>query len=165
MDQRLSHSDWEGWGGGKNHSMKSFLDLVCSGHYKVTVQFSSSVMSDSLWPHEPQHARPPCPSPTPRVHSNSCPLSQWCHSAISSSVIPFSSCPQSFPASGSLPLSQLFTMGSQSIGASAWASVLPVNIRGWFSLWLTVLISLLKIQGTIKIMSSLLQNSDLNWRN
>ena len=94
-------------------------------------QFSSSVMSDSLRPHEPQHTRPLCPSPTPRVHSNSCPLSQWCNPAISSSVVPFSSCPQSLPASGSFPMSQLFTWGGQSIGVSASASVLPMNTQDW----------------------------------
>ena len=90
-------------------------------------QFSSSVMSDSLQPHGLQHARPPCPSPTPRVFSNSCPLSQQCHPAISSSVIPFSSHLQSFPAVGSFPVSQLFASGDQSIGVSASVSVLPVN--------------------------------------
>ena len=83
------------------------------------VKWSCSVVSDSLWPHEPQHARPPCPSPTARVHPNPCPLSQWCHPVISSSVIPFSSCPQSFPASGSFQMSQLFAPGGQSIGVSA----------------------------------------------
>ena len=93
-----------------------------------SVQFSHSVMSDSLRPNELQHARPPCPSPTPGVHSNSCPSSQSCHPAISSSVVAFSSCPQSFPASGSLPMSQLFSSGGQGIGASA--SVLPMNIQG-----------------------------------
>ena len=96
-----------------------------------SVQFSRSIVSDSLWPHELQHARPPCPSPTSRVHPNSCPSSQWCHPAISSSVVPFSSCPQSFPASGSFPMSQLFTWGGQSIGVSASASVLPMNTQGW----------------------------------
>ena len=95
-----------------------------------SVQFSHSVMSDSLWPHELQHARPPCPSPSPRVHSNSCPSSQWCHPAISSSVVPFSSCPQSLPASESFPISQLLTWGGQSIGVSALASFLPKNTRG-----------------------------------
>ena len=100
-----------------------------------SVQFSHSVMSDSLRPYESQHARTPCPSPTPRVYSNSCPFSQWCHPAISSSVIPFSSCPQSLPASGSFPTSQLFTSGDWSIRASA--SVLPTNIQGWFPLGLT----------------------------
>ena len=99
-------------------------------------------MSNSLQPHELQHARPPWLSPTPRVHPNSCPLSQWCHPAISSSVIPFSSCLQSSPASESFPRSQFFTSGGQSIGASASASVLPMNIQDWFPLRLTSLISL-----------------------
>ena len=94
-------------------------------------QFSRSVMSNSLWPHELQHARPSCPSPTPGVYSNSHPLSQWCHPAISSSVVPFSSCPQSLPASESFPMSQLITWGSQGIGVSALVSVLPMNTQGW----------------------------------
>ena len=92
------------------------------------VQFSCPVMSDSLRPHEPQHARPPCPSPTPRVYPNSCPLSQSCHPTISSSVIPFSSCLQSLPTSGSFQMSQLFTSGGQNIGVSDSTSVLPMNI-------------------------------------
>ena len=96
-----------------------------------SVQFSCSVVSDSLRPHELQHARPPCPSPVPGVYSNSCPSSQWCHPAISSSLIPFSSCPQSLRASGSFPLSQLFAWGGQSIGVSASASVLPMNTQDW----------------------------------
>ena len=96
-----------------------------------SVQFSRSVMSDSLRPHESQHARPPCPSLTPRVYSNSCPSSRWCHPAISSSVVPFSSCPQSLPASGSFPISQLFTWGGQSMGVSLSASVLPKNTQDW----------------------------------
>ena len=96
-----------------------------------SAQFSHSVVSDSLRPHELQHARPPCPSPTPGVHPNSCPLSQWCHPTTSSSVISFSSCPQSFPASGSFQMSQLFTSGDQSIGVSASASVLPMNTQDW----------------------------------
>ena len=96
-----------------------------------SVQFSLSVMSDSLQPHELQHARPPCPSPTPRVHSNSRPSSQWCHPAISSSVVPFSSCPQSLPASGSFPMSQLFTWGGQNTGVSVLASLLPKNTQDW----------------------------------
>ena len=96
-----------------------------------SVQFSHSVMSNSLWPHESQHARPPCPSPTPGVYSNSCLLSRWCRPAISSSVVPFSSCPQSLPASGSFPMSQLFAWGGQSIGVSASASVLPMNTQDW----------------------------------
>ena len=107
-----------------------------------SVQFSCSVVSNSLWPHESQHAKPPCPSSTPRVHSNSCPSSQWCHPAISSSVIPFSSCPQSLPASGSFPMSQFFTWGGQSIGVSASASVLPMNIQDWSLLGWTGWISL-----------------------
>ena len=97
-----------------------------------SVQFSRSVMSDSLQPHEPQHARPPCPTPALRVHPNPCPSSRWCHPAISSSVVPFSSCPQSLPASGSFPTSQLFASDGQRIGASASASVLSMNIQGWF---------------------------------
>ena len=97
-----------------------------------SVQFNHSVVSDSLWPHEPQHARPPCSSPIPRVHPNPCPSSWWCHPTISSSVVPFSSCLQSFPASGSFPMSQFFTSGGQSIGVSASASVFPMNIQDWF---------------------------------
>ena len=96
-----------------------------------SVQFSSSVMSDSLQPHEPQHTRPPCPSPTPGVHPNPCPLNRWCHPTISSSVVPFSFCPRSFPASGSFQMSQLFTSGGQSIGLSASTSVLPMNTQDW----------------------------------
>ena len=107
-----------------------------------SVQFSHSVMSDCLRPHELEHARPPCPSPTPRVYSNSCPLSRWCHPTTSSSVVPFSSCLQSFPAPESFPKCQLFLSGGQSIGALASASVLPMNIQGWFPLGLTSLISL-----------------------
>ena len=95
------------------------------------VQFSHSVVSDSLRPHESQHARPPCLSPTPGVYSNSCPSSWWCHPTISSSVVPFSSCPQSLPASGSFQMNQLFTWGGQSTGVSASASVLPVSIQDW----------------------------------
>ena len=95
----------------------------------ASVQFSRSVMSNSLPPHKPQHARPPCPSPTPGVHPNPCPSSQWCHPATSSFVVPFSSCPQSFPASGSFPMSQIFTSGGQNIGVSASVSVLPMTPR------------------------------------
>ena len=108
-----------------------------------TIQFSHSVMSDSLRPHEPQHARPLCPSPTPRVHPNPCPLSRWCHPNISSSVVPFSSCPQYFPASGSFQMSQFFASGGQSIGVSASTSVLPMNIQDWFPLGWTGWTSLL----------------------
>ena len=99
-----------------------------------SVHFSHSVVSDSLRPHELQHARPPCPSPTPRVHSNSCPSSRWCHPAISSSAVPFSSCPQSLSASESFPMSWFFASGGQCIGVSTSASVLPVNIQDWFPL-------------------------------
>ena len=100
-------------------------------HWFSSVQFIHSVVSDSLWPHEAHHARPPCPSPTPGVHPNPCPLSRWCHPTISSSVVPFSSCPQSLPASESFPMSQRFTWGGQSTGVSALASFLPKNTQGW----------------------------------
>ena len=108
--------------------------IVLIAHIEIifsSVQFSRSVVSDSLRPHELQHARPPCPSPTPGVYSNSCPLSQWCHPTISFSAIPFSSCPQSFPASGSFQRRQLFASGGQSIGVSASTSVLPMNFEDW----------------------------------
>ena len=98
---------------------------------KDSVQFSRSVLSDSLWPHELQHARPPCPSPTPGVHSDSCLSSQWCHAATSSSVVTFSSCPQSLPATESFPMSQLFAWGGQSTGVSVLASFLPKKSQGW----------------------------------
>ena len=115
--------------------------LALERHFDFSsVQFSHSVMSDSLRPYESQHTRPPCPSPTPGVYSNSCPSSRWCHPAISSSVIPFSSCPQSLPASGSFPTSQLFAWGGQSIGVST--SVLPVNTQDWSPLEQTGWISL-----------------------
>ena len=99
-----------------------------------SVQFSCSVVPESLWPHELQHARPPCPLPSPRVYPNSCPLSQWCYPTISSSVISFSSCPQSFPTSGSFQMSQLLASGGQNTGVSALTSVLPMNTQDWFSL-------------------------------
>ena len=105
------------------------------GIHPESVQFSHSVMSNSLQPHELQHPRPPCPSPTPGVYSNSCPLSQWWHATISSSVVPFSSCPQSFPASGSFQMSQLFAWGGQSIGVSASTSVLSMNTQDWSLGW------------------------------
>ena len=118
-----------------------------------SVQFSCSVVSDSLRPHESQHARPPCPSPTPRVHSASCPSSRWCHPAISSSVVPFSSCPQSLPASESFPMSQLFKWGGQSIGVSALASFLPKNTQDWSPLEWTGWISL-QSKGLSRIFSN-----------
>ena len=128
----------------------SYLDIF---HVFSSVQFSRSVMSDSLRTHESQHARPPCPSSTPGVHSDSRPLSQWCHPAISSSVVPFSSCPQSLPASGSFPISQLFAWGGQSIGVSASASVLPMNTQDWSPLESTGCISL-QSQGLARVFSN-----------
>ena len=114
-------------------SMEVVTTFLLSPSYTPcqSVQFSCSVMSDSLWLHEPQHARPPCPSPTPRVHPNPCPSSQWCHPTISSSVIPFSSSPQSLPSSGYFQMSQLFASGGQSSGVSASKSVLPMNTQDW----------------------------------
>ena len=117
------------------------------------VQFSRSVMSDSLRPHGLQHVRPPCPSPTPGVYSNSCPSSRWCHPTISSSVIPFFSCPQSFPASGSFQMSQFFASGSQSIGVSALTPVLPMNTQDWSPLGWTGWISL-QSKGLSRVFSN-----------
>ena len=127
-------ADWTQYGG----SLKPKNRIA---HHQ-SVQFSRSVVSNSFRPHEPQHARPPCSSPTPGVYSNSCPSSWWCHPAISSSVVPFSSCPQSLPAPGSFPRSQLFAWGGQSIGVSASASVLPMNTQDWSPLERTGWISL-----------------------
>ena len=121
--------------------------------FQSSVQFSHSVVSDSLWPHEPQHTRPPCPSPTPGVYPNSRPLSWWCHLAISFSVAPFSSCPQSLPASGSFPMSQLFSWGGRSIGVSASASVLPMNTQDWSPLGWTGWISL-QSKGLSRVFSN-----------
>ena len=118
-----------------------------------SVQFSHSVVSDSLRPHELQHTRPPCPSPTAGVYPNSYPLSRWCHPTISSSVIPFSSCPQSFPASESFQMSQLFACGGQSIGVSASASVLPMNTEDWCPLGWTGWISL-QSKGLSRVFSN-----------
>ena len=118
----------------------SLHSIVCISD--SSVQFSCSVMCDALWPHELQHARLPCPSQTPEVYSNPCPSSWWCHPSISPSVVPFSSFPQSLPASGSFPVSQLFTWGGQSTGVSASASVLPMNTQGWSPLGWTGWISL-----------------------
>ena len=119
----------------KSFKFSTFSFFICDVR-KVEifgiVLFSRSVVSDYLRPHWPQHARPPCPSPTPGAYSNSCPLTQWCHPTISSSVTPFSSRLQSFPASGSFPVSQFFASGGQSIGVLASASALPMNIQGWF---------------------------------
>ena len=118
-----------------------------------SVQFSCSVVSDSLWPHGLQHARPPCQSLTPRIIPNPCPLSRWCHPTISSSVVPFSPCPQSFPASGSFQMSQLFTSDGQSIGVSASASVLPMNTQDWSPLGWTGWISL-QSKGPSRVFSN-----------
>ena len=118
-----------------------------------SVQFSCSVVSNSLWSHELQHARPPWPSPTPRVHPNSCPSSQWCHPAISFSVVPFSSCPESLPASESFTMSQLFTWGGQSTGVSALASFFPKNTQGWSPLEWTGWISL-QTKGLSRVFSN-----------
>ena len=117
------------------------------------VQFSHSVVSDSLWPHELQHSRPPCPLPTHRVYPNPCPLSRWCHLTISSSVIPFSSFSQYFRASGYFPMSQLFTSWGQSIGVSASTSVLPMNTQGWSPLGWTGWISL-QSKGLSRVLSN-----------
>ena len=136
-------------------------------HGEGSVQFSCSVVSDSLRPHESQHARPPCSSPTPGVHSDSCSSSWWCHPAISSSVIPFSSCPQSLPASESVPMSQLFTWGGQSTGVSALASFLPKKSQGWSPLEWTDWISL-QSKGLSRVFSNTTvqttNSSILAWR-
>ena len=130
-------------------SMSGLYINIC---YIYSIQFSHSVMSDSLWPHELQHARPPWPSPTPRVHPNPCPLSWWCHPTILSSVVPFS-LPQSFPASGSFQMSQLFASGGQSIGVSASTSVLPMNTKDWSPLGWTGWISL-QSKGLSRVFSN-----------
>ena len=118
-----------------------------------SIQFSCSVVSDSLQPHKPQHARPPCPSPIPGVHPNPCLSSRWCHPAISSSVIPFSSCSQSFPSSGSFQMSQLFASGDQNIGVKASISVLPMNTQDWSPLGWTGWISL-RSKGFSRVFSN-----------
>ena len=138
----------------------SLASPALAGRYFTTqfssVQFSQfrrSVMSNSLQSHEPKHTRPPCPSPTPRVHPDSCASSWWCHPAISSSVVPFSSCPQSLPASRSFPVSQLVTWGGQSIGVSASASILPMNTQDWSPLGWTGWISL-QSKGLSRVFSN-----------
>ena len=125
---------------------------LCSHTFR-SVQFRYSVISDSLWPHESKHARSPCPSPNPCVHPKPCLLNRWCHPTISSSVVPLSSCPQSFPASGSIPMSQLFASGCQSIGVSASTSVLPMNTQDWSPLGWTGWISL-QSKGLSRVFSS-----------
>ena len=129
------------------------LHKICSYDCDAVLVFSHSVVSDSLWPHGLQHARLFCPLPFPGACTNSCPLNQWCHPTVLSSVVPFPSFPQSFPASGSILMTQLFASGGQSIGASVLASVLPKNIQEWFSWGLTDLISLLS-KGHSRVSSS-----------
>ena len=147
-----------------NDLLKVTLNLQLKHEYRLSLlvsssqafpkpQFNCSIVFNSLQPYKLQHARLPCPSPTPRAFSNSCPSSQWCHVTISSSVIPFSSRLQSCPASGSFPVSQFFTSGGQSIGASASTSVLPVNIQYWFPVGLTGLISL-QSKGLSRVFSN-----------
>ena len=136
----------------RNSTQYSVITYMGRESEKDSVQFSHSVVSNSLWPHESQHARPPCPSPTPGVHSDSHPSSQWCHPAISSSVIPFSSCPQPLPASESFPMSQLFAWGGQSTGVSALASFLPKKSQGWSTSEWTGWISL-QSKGLSKVFS------------
>ena len=127
--------------------------IYCLKIWISSVQFNCSVVSDSLQPHEVQHVTLPCPSPTPTACSNSCPSSQWCHPAISSSIVPVSSCLQSFPATGSFPVSQFFASGGQSIGASASASVLQMNIQDWLPLGWTGWISL-QFKGLSRVFSN-----------
>ena len=156
---------WQNWG---CSDLYLFCLAICSYFWKYirplkweqkstllhsSVQFSRSVVSDSLWPHRLQHTRPPHPSPTSRVYSNSCPLSRWCHPTILSSVVPSSPCLQSFPASGSFPMSQIFASGGQSIGVSASASVLPMNIQDWSPLGWTGWISL-QSKGLSRVFSN-----------
>ena len=133
-----------------SHFSYSFSWMMC---LFSSVQFSRSVVSDSFQPHEPQHARPPCPSPTPGVYPNSCPLCRWCHPTISSSIVPFSSCPQFFPASRSFQMSQLSASGGQNIGVSASTSVLPMNTQDWSPLGWTGWISL-QSKGLSRVFSN-----------
>ena len=138
----------------QTHRQKTNLGLPKGkGRGFGSIPFSRSVVSNSLWPHGLQHARPPCPSPTPWACSNSCPSSQWCHPTISPSVNPFSSCLQSFPTSGSFPMSQFFASGSQSIGVSPSTSVLTMNIHDWLPLGLTGLI-LMQFKGLSRVFSN-----------
>ena len=137
---------------GRNLGMRKSTPMWPRSAHR-SVQFSPSVMSDLLRPHGLQHARLPCPSPSPRVHSNSCPLSQWCHPAISPSVVPFSSCLQYFPASGFFQMSQFFASGGQSVGISVSASVFPMNVQDWFPLRWTGCISFLS-KGLSRVFSN-----------
>ena len=139
------------------------VDATIIPYQFSSVQFSCSVVSDSLRPCEPQHTRPPCPSPMPGVYPNSCPLSRWCHPAISSSVVPFSSCPQSLPSSGSFPMSQLFAWGGQSTGVSALASFLPKKSQGRSPLEWTGWISL-QSKGLSKVFSKTTVKASILWQ-
>ena len=150
----LCYTEKSGWKCGYYASSVATSSLcIMQKCLRPSIQFSHSVMSDSLRPHELQHARPPCPSPTPGVYPNPCPLSRWCHPTILSSVIAFSSCPQSFPASGSFQMSQLFTSGGQSIGVSASTSVFPMNTQDWYPLGWTGWISL-QSEGLSRVFSN-----------
>ena len=165
--QSMEFSRQEHWSGKPFPSPWSFwprdrtwVSCIAGGFFTIwatrealSVQFSLSVMSDSLWPHKLQHSRLPCPLPNPGVCPNPCPLSQWCHPIISSSVVSFSSCPHSFPASGSFQMSQLFASGGQSIGVSASTSVLPMNTQDWSPLGWTGWISL-QSMGLRKVFSN-----------
>ena len=137
-----------------NIILKIWIRLYFS--WVSSVQFSCSVMSDSLWPHEPQHARPPCPSPTPGVHPNPYPLTWWCHPTTSSSIVPFSSCPQSFPASGSFQMSQLFASGGQCIGSFSF-NISPSNEHPGLISFRMDWLDLLAVQGTLQISNTTVQ--------
>ena len=150
---------WTEHSDGQNYVLFTLVSPVLAQCLAELLLFSHSVKSNSFQTHGLQHARLPYPSLSPGVCSNSCPLNWWCHPTISSSVIPFSSCPPSFPASGSFPKGWLFTLGGQSIGASASASVLPMNIQDWFPLGLTGWISL-QFQGLSRVFYYL---HDMNW--
>ena len=141
------------------YNMVNIINTIISVQFS-SFQFTHSVLSDSLRPHGLQHARPPCPSPTLRVYSNSCPLSRWCHPTISSSVVPFSSCLQSFPTSGSFQMSQPFASGGQNIGASASISVFPINKQDLFPLGWTGWISL-HSKGLSRVFSNKSINCEL----
>ena len=137
----------------ENIKLQPTVSGIMKNHTFSSVQFSRSVVSNSLWPHELQHTWPSCPSPTPGVHPKPCPLSQWCHPVTSSSVFPFSSCPQSLPASGSFPMSQLLASSGQSIGVSASTSVLPMGTQDWSPLGWTGWISL-QSKGLSRVFSN-----------
>ena len=158
----LLHSQKEFWGSSINGWESLLISLPPTLRRLISkngsVQFSHSVQSDSLWTHGLQHSRVPSPSPTPGAYTNSCPLSQWCHPAISYSIIPFSSCPQSLSASGSVPMSQIFTWGGQSIGVSASTSVLPMNTQDWSPLGRTDWIPL-QSKGLSRVFSNTTFNS------